>query len=62
MIETTERGVAGAFAVLAFTLLLAPASVQAQDMGRFRVLIPDLCPMEGSDEDSARTWPRSSGS
>lgn len=51
MIERLNREVVGAFAVLAFALLLAPASVQAQDMGRFRVLIPDLFPMEGSDDD-----------
>jgi tetratricopeptide (TPR) repeat protein len=51
MIERFKRKVAGGLAVVAFALLLAPAGAQAQDMGRFRVLIPDLFPMEGSDDD-----------
>jgi tetratricopeptide (TPR) repeat protein len=41
-----------AFTGLAVALALMPATkVSAQDLGRFRVLIPDFQPLEGADDD-----------
>jgi tetratricopeptide (TPR) repeat protein len=41
-----------ALAGIALALVVAPATtLQAQDMGRFRVLIPNFEPLEGADDD-----------
>jgi tetratricopeptide (TPR) repeat protein len=39
------------FTLLAAGLVLAPVASQAQEMGRFRVLIPDFEPVEGANND-----------
>jgi tetratricopeptide (TPR) repeat protein len=52
MIGRLKQGVIGVAAALAFVLAVGPSAAQAQqDMGRFRVLIPDLFPAEGTDDD-----------
>jgi tetratricopeptide (TPR) repeat protein len=43
--------VIGIAAALILGLAIGPSAAYAQDMGRFRVLIPDLFPAEGSDDD-----------
>lgn len=38
------------FTLLAAALVLAPATLQAQDMGRYRVLIPNFHPVDGANK------------
>jgi tetratricopeptide (TPR) repeat protein len=52
MIGRLKQGVIGVAAALAIVLAVSPSAAQAQsDMGRFRVLIPNLFPAEGTDDD-----------
>ena len=39
------------FTLLVGALVLVPVASQAQEMGRFRVLIPDFEPVEGANDD-----------
>jgi len=51
MIGRLKQGVIGVAAALTLALAIGPSAAHGQDMGRYRVLVPDLFPAEGTKKD-----------
>ncbi|HSG46335.1 MAG TPA: hypothetical protein VLA43_00845, partial [Longimicrobiales bacterium] len=51
MIGRLKQGVIGVAAALTLALAIGPSAAHGQDMGRYRVLVPDLFPAQGTKKD-----------